>query len=325
MKKLLLSLLVVSALMLAVVPGVFAASFGAGVDVDIETEDFAPLVWQCDHRVVYDDGTEPGRVSDDGQKLVERINNYAFEGEQIQWQVLVMDKNGKEKISDVYATVGPTQGEGNDIEVNCVRTTQTSIPESCNARILEEEIDEFDQDTMAFYDCTFTVETPESMYGEWWITVEAVDGESNIGTMVEKEFWFLNPELALTIDGEVILYNLNEEEVIASANFNDFELEEGADEDFTLDMLLSEDVNLVDYYTYKLYAKAYEDSDEDQNCNYDDNIILISDGREPTTLTILFRGEVGDVFREALLFRNDLNYDFEPPLRVILLQCLSEF
>ena len=208
MKKLLLSLLVVSALMLAVVPGVFAASFGAGVDVDIETEDFAPLVWQCDHRVVYDDGTEPGRVSDDGQKLVERINNYAFEGEQIQWQVLVMDKNGKEKISDVYATVGPTQGEGNDIEVNCVRTTQTSIPESCNARILEEEIDEFDQDTMAFYDCTFTVETPESMYGEWWITVEAVDLDGLFGTMDENEYWYLNPVISLVIEGDLTFENV---------------------------------------------------------------------------------------------------------------------
>ena len=78
MKKLLLSLLVMSALMLAVVPGVFATSVGSGMPINIVTEQFAPQVWQCDHRVVMDDATEPGRVSGDGQTLVERINNYAF-------------------------------------------------------------------------------------------------------------------------------------------------------------------------------------------------------------------------------------------------------
>src|SRR3989344_4767103 len=174
----------------------------------VEVEDFVPLVWLCDNRIVYDDGTETGRVSEDGTELIERINNYAFEGEQIQWQVLVMDKNGKEKISDVYATVGPTQGEGNDIEVNCVRTTQTYIPESCNARILEEKIYEFDPDTMAFYDCTFTVETQESMYGEWWITVEAVDLDGLFGTMDENEYWYLNPVISLVIEGDLTFENV---------------------------------------------------------------------------------------------------------------------
>src|SRR3990167_2374411 len=116
--KQVLSLLVVASLLLSIAPAVFAVSIGSGVGVDITTEDFAPLVWMCDNRVVYDDATEPGRVSDDGQRLVERINNYAFEGEQIKWEVLVQDKNGVEKIEHVFATVGDQQGEGNDVEVN---------------------------------------------------------------------------------------------------------------------------------------------------------------------------------------------------------------
>src|SRR3989338_2823789 len=191
--KQVLSLLVVASLLLSIAPAVFAVSIGSGVGVDITTEDFAPLVWMCDNRVVYDDGTEPGRVSDDGQKLVERINNYAFEGEQIQWQVLVMDKNGKEKIEDVFATIGDVQGEGNDIEVNCVRDTsynRETIDESCNARILEEELTEFDPSVMAYYTCTLSVETPESMYGEYWVTVEALDLDGLSGTMDENEYWF---------------------------------------------------------------------------------------------------------------------------------------
>jgi hypothetical protein len=204
MKKL-FSLSVMALLVLSVLPAISAVSVGSGVGVDISTEKFAPNVWMCDHRIVYDDNTEPGRITEGGEKLLERINNYAFEGEKISWSVLVMDKNGKEKIQDVFATIGGVQGAGNDIEVNCVRSTRTegSIPESCNARILEEELHTFDPSTMAFYDCTLTVETPQSMQGEYWTTVEAIDMDGLSGTMAENEYWFLNPEVALSIQGDL--------------------------------------------------------------------------------------------------------------------------
>ena len=178
----------------------------------ITVEDFEPLVWQCNHRFVYDDGTEPGRISKDGQELVERMNDYAFEGEQIQWEVLVMDKNGIDKIRDVYVTVDGY------IEANCKRingvlaqtgadfleTTQVAgrIDPSCNARILEEELTSFDPETMAYYLCTLTIETPESMYGEADINVEVEDQDGIIGMADETEHWFLNPFIELDIDGD---------------------------------------------------------------------------------------------------------------------------
>lgn len=202
MKKL-FSLIAMAFLTISVMPFVLGVSVGGDVSIDILTEDFEPIVWQCDNRVVYDDNTEPGRLG--GQELLERINNYAFEGEQIQWQVLVMDKNGVEKIEDVFATIGDVQGVGNDIEVNCQRTTGPStIPSSCNARILEEKITSFNPDTMDYYTCTLTVETPDSMFGEYWITVEALDLDGLSGTMAENEYWFLNPGIALTIEGDLI-------------------------------------------------------------------------------------------------------------------------
>jgi hypothetical protein len=204
--KTLLSFLVMALLVLSVAPSVLAVNVGTGITPDIVTEDFAPQVWMCDQRVVLDDATEPGRVSEDGQLLIERKNNYAFEGEQIQWTVLVMDKNGVEKIEDVYATVGDVQGEGNDIEVNCQRQAipnGVQLPAACNARILEEQLTTFDSDTMDAYICTLTVETPESMYGEYWITVEAMDLDGLAGTMDENEYWFLNPVIALSIDGDL--------------------------------------------------------------------------------------------------------------------------
>jgi len=203
MKKL-FSILAMALLVLSVIPAVFATSIGTGIGVDIVTEDFAPLVWMCDHRVVLDDAVQWGRVSKDDQGMLERGNNYAFEGEQIGWKVLVMDKNGVEKIEDVFATIGDVQGEGNDIEVNCQESNYEKILDSCNARIGEEYIDRFDDDTMQYYWCTLTVETQESMYGEYWITVEALDLDGLSGTMDENEYWFLNPNIALTIDGDLV-------------------------------------------------------------------------------------------------------------------------
>jgi hypothetical protein len=200
--------LLLALVMLSVLPAVFAVNVGSGVTPAIITEDFEPKVWMCNDRVVYDDATEPGRVSMDGQELLERLQNYAFEGEQIQWRVLVMDKNGIEKIQDVYATAGTSQGAGNDIEVNCVLdqivTNESQILDSCNARIGQADLEDvFHTRTAAFYVCTLTVETPDSMYGEYWLTVEALDLDGLMGTMDENEFWFMNPVIALSIDGDL--------------------------------------------------------------------------------------------------------------------------
>ncbi len=193
-------------LVLSVLPMIMAVSTGGGVGINITSEEFVPLVWMCDHRVVYDDATEPGRMSPDGTPLVERMNNYAFEGEQIEWKVLVMDKNGIEKIKDVYATIGEgvdSQGEGNNIEVNCQESSYHAgeILDSCNARIDEEILTEWDSNVMRYYKCTLTVETPEGMpSNEYWVTVEAEDLDEEKGTMAENEWWYFNPSIALSID-----------------------------------------------------------------------------------------------------------------------------
>ena len=203
MKKL-ISLLTMAILVLGVMPAVLAVSIGQGVTPEINTEDFAPMVWSCSDRVWADDSVEQqlyGRT---------RLNNYAFEGESISWTVLVMDKNGKEKIKDVYATIGDVQGQGNDIEVNCVRISeQVSDPyTTCEAKILEEKITSFNPDVMAMYKCTLTVETPESMYGEYWMTVEAEDMDGLTSTLNDNEYWFLNPTIALSIEGDLTFDNV---------------------------------------------------------------------------------------------------------------------
>ncbi|MBU0976972.1 MAG: hypothetical protein KKD18_01000 [Nanoarchaeota archaeon] len=204
--KAILTLLVIAAFAISVVPSVLATDVGGGITPDIQTEDFEPLVWMCDQRVVVDDPVQWGRVSQDGQGMLERSHNYAFEGEQISWLVLVMDKNGvPEKLSDVYATIGSSQGEGNDIEVNCEYLGDMfdgQVLDSCNARIQEEHVT-WNSEMMGYYQCTLTVETPDSMYGEYWVTVEAEDLDGLLGTMDENEYWFFNPMIALSIDGDM--------------------------------------------------------------------------------------------------------------------------
>lgn len=206
MKKL-YSLMVMALLVCSVIPFIMAADAGDSITPDITTEDFAPLVWMCDSRAVCDDQVEPGTTP--GECLKERQQNYAFTGESISWTVLVMDKNGINKVEDVYGTVGyglENQGANNPIEVNCVPTAQSGIKDSCNARILEEKITEFNPLVMKYYTCTLTVES--EMYGDAWLTVEATDLDGEVGTMAENEYWFLNPIIALTIDGDLAFDNV---------------------------------------------------------------------------------------------------------------------
>ena len=201
MKKI-YSVLLVAMLVLSMIPLVAADTpgTGTGIGINIDPVDFLPLIWMDpDSRVV-------NRNPADGSlEMVERVNNYAFEGEQIVWDVLVMDKNGIEKISDVYVTIGSTQGTGNDIEANCDLGTfldGDSITDF-NARIGEEQLTTLDADTMAIYTCTLTVETPNSMYGEFWVVGEVEDLDGNQADFDENEFWFFNPIIALTIDGTI--------------------------------------------------------------------------------------------------------------------------
>ena len=290
--KQLFSVFAVAMMVLAIIPGVFATSVGTGVGVDVTTEDFAPMVWMCDGRIVLDDNVQGGRVSEGGDNLVERINNYAFEGEQVQWNVLVMDKNGAQKVSDVFATIGDSQGEGNDIEANCVEATNpATIPDDCNARILEEDLsgDPFDSTTQQMYTCTLTVETPESMYGEYWITVEAVDLDGLSGTMDENEYWFFNPIISLDIDGDLTFEDVRP----GSASYSDTLLVTNAADDSSgvmLDMFISgtdfydssssgaacptTNQLSLDAFRYYVVNGAYNSRNDDEDDNGDFDVVV---------------------------------------------------
>ena len=165
-----------------------------------------PYVWSCGNRLVLDDNVEPGRISDGREELIERWGNYLFEGEQLKWDILVLDMGGINNIDKVYATVGEIEGRGNEIEANCRPYIEPLDDlDSCDARIGEYKIMEFDSEIMKYYSCVLTIEPSESMYGEKWITIEARDVDGLIGVLNENEFWYLNPTIALSVnhDGEL--------------------------------------------------------------------------------------------------------------------------
>jgi hypothetical protein len=170
-----------------------------------------PGIWMRNStRIMTDDNTEPGRISYGSEKLVERINNYAFEGEKINYQVLVVDSNGVENIGDVYFAIGNDREYG-DIEANCRDSGE--MPEEItdfNVRVNEEDKFCFNEQIMKIYNCTLTVETPESMYGEYFVKAIVEDDDGNINSVDENEYWFFNPVVAISVDGDLTFENIRE-------------------------------------------------------------------------------------------------------------------
>lgn len=158
-----------------------------------------PFVWMCNQNII------TNYIS------IDRINNSVYEGEEIQWRVLVFNKNGINKIQNIFGVIGRTNGIGNNIQVNCISNNISNsagiIDPSCNAKILDEQITTFFPSAMSYYFCSLKVEDSKSMNGEYWLTAEAVDMNGISGTPLENRYLFLNPisiypnpEITLSLD-----------------------------------------------------------------------------------------------------------------------------
>ena len=204
MKQKIIAAMMTLLLVIGLTP-VFAVDVGTGVGIDIETEDFAPTVYiDSDTRLLVDDNTPTGRNAPGVDLAGVRVNNYAFEGEKVSWTVLVHDRNGIETLtSNPAVTVGPTQGEGNDVEALCDVGVQLAGGAALTEFGVRDGPDAltFNLDTMRIYACILTVESPASMDGEFWVTAEATDSSGLMGTSSQNEFWWFNPVIALDIDG----------------------------------------------------------------------------------------------------------------------------
>ena len=171
----------------------------SGIGINIDPVDALPLIWMDpSSRIVL------RNPADGSGELVERVNNYAFEGEQIIWNVLVYDGNGIEKISDVYVSIGDVQGSGDDIEANCDLDISYGDGDDItqfNAFVGQQQLTVLDSDVMAVYNCILTIEP--DMFDEYWVVANVVDLDGNQDNFDENEFWFFNPLIQLNINGNV--------------------------------------------------------------------------------------------------------------------------
>jgi hypothetical protein len=172
--------------------------------------------------------------------LADRGANYAFMGEQLQWEVLVYDRNGVETLGPVSVILTDEQadcdvdciGEGCEpydctdgscvcadtaldycgfdaaeaIEVQCVENLGRTGIDPVAPTDDEGNPILWDDYTMRWYTCTLTVEDWE---GEYWVVAAAQDDTCLWGTFDENEFWYFNPSIELSIsDSEIDFDNV---------------------------------------------------------------------------------------------------------------------
>lgn len=193
-------------LVFSVMPAVFGISAGGPIEVDIGTLDVDPYIWLCNDRVVEDDTGEWGRMSEGGETLYERVNNYAFEGEQIEWTVLVMDKNKIGNVEGVYAIIGTDQDSDDETQIQCEPYDYKDyVAEECNAKIDQLDLTEerIDPNTQQYYRCVLTI--PNTEPDEYWVSIEAIDETTGNAVVIdENEYWYLNPVVSIAMDGDII-------------------------------------------------------------------------------------------------------------------------
>jgi len=224
-----------------------------------------PHIFKCGNVSFIEDCVEEGRISGCNDPLIERRTNYweewgkinswkyLFEGEQIHWDVLVMDYNRIENLEGVYGTIGSMKGPGNDIEVECEPSEKVIPLDSCELGEFEDEITSFNPRTMKYYDCLFTVETPDSMEGFYWTTIETEDMEGFRAAMDEGEWIFANPVISLSINDSIKFENLTPGKTAYSNEItlsNDVEMGSGV----ILDMFISG----TDFYSAEEFSYCPE-------------------------------------------------------------------
>lgn len=185
------SLIIFSVLILGIIPFASAVGIGIGIGTNVTITNSAPLVCMNPSERIFD---QLGTVT--------RANNYAFEGESIQWEVLVRDKDGILDINEVGVTIIPNGTTSSLLKVNCVALEQqpTGVISWCNdgANPIT-----FSQTTDKLYKCILTITPRSSMHGKYWVQAEARDKANHSSTFDEHEFWFLNPTLAVTASDNI--------------------------------------------------------------------------------------------------------------------------
>lgn len=177
----------------------------------------------------------------DRENLIERNQQYLFEGERYEVEVVVFDKNKIEAVDtklilteeliceeectydeSCAVACGVSCGTNQtcsdacvagcttcaDVceafeggEINCQEISVTDF-DRCNARIDEEEISTFDPMTMQAFKCSIDILDSEHMYGILDMVVLAENTFTDMeGWYDEGARWFMNPIISLNVEG----------------------------------------------------------------------------------------------------------------------------
>jgi len=186
--------------------------------------------------------------------LFERNQQYLFDGERYEVDVLVFDKN---KIDDVTvdlvmegATICICINDSGSCVLNCTTYDDFSGNcykdnvdfDKCNVRIGEETPNETALNGMIQgYRCFFDVLDSQTMYGLATMSVFAENGLTlNDGTYAEVARWFLNPIISLNVEGNLIFETLAGDPVRpGTAAYSTVYVENKAEGGVLLDMFIT--------------------------------------------------------------------------------------
>ena len=123
-------------------------------------------------------------------------------------------------------------------------------------------------------DAKVTPEVCESgSIGNLEVDVENPDDNDNFefGETINVDVSVLNgDDKDIDVLIEAFLYNINEDEELVREELDAGEIKDGDEEDFTLDLEIPADNDFSEDDEFVLYVKAYEDGDEDDNCDQED-------------------------------------------------------
>ena len=123
-------------------------------------------------------------------------------------------------------------------------------------------------------DAKVTPEVCESgSIGNLEVDVENPDDNDNFefGETINVDVSVLNgDDKDLDVIIEAFLYNIDEDEELVREELDAGEIKDGDEEDFTLDLEIPADNDFSEDDEFVLYVKAYEDGDEDDNCDQED-------------------------------------------------------
>ena len=157
-------------------------------DGSIDEDCFPTMIEECNYKIYYENET------------ITREGNYAFEGEQIEWKLLVIKQHGIKNIENVKIELQPSQGSSIQVvcTLNHILLSNEIIDPKCNAGREKPG----SENTTAYYTCNYVVGEPPNTKGNYSVSARVKDLNGSTESK-DLESWFLNPIVSIIVNGRV--------------------------------------------------------------------------------------------------------------------------